>query len=97
MDTVKDSLFVFVSDDMNWVKDNFKGDNLIYSPFKDEVMDFTLMTLCDNNIIANSSFSWWGAYMNKNKDKIVIGPKIWFGPNGPQTTQEIIPENWIKV
>jgi hypothetical protein len=96
MNEFKNSFFIFISDDMEWVKNNFKGDNIFYSPFKDEILDLTLMTLCDNNIIANSTFSWWGAYLNKKNNK-VISPKIWFGNNGPKDQFDIVPENWIKI
>lgn len=97
MNVIGDSTFIFISDDINWVKENFKGNNIIYSPFKSDIDDLTLMVKCDNNIVANSSFSWWGAYLSKNEDKKIIAPKEWFGPNGPKDTQDIIPENWLKI
>ena len=99
MSLITDSIFVVISDDMKWVKENLIGDNIIYSPFKDELLDLTLMTICDNNIIANSSFSWWGAYLNNNKSGFnkIIAPKNWFGPNGPQDIHDIVPTNWIKI
>lgn len=96
MDKIKGN-FIFFSDDIEWVKENFKGDNIFYSETGDELMDLTLMSLCDNNIIANSSFSWWGAYLNKNKNKKVIAPKNWFGPNGPTDINDIYPETWEKI
>jgi hypothetical protein len=96
MQEIGDSYFIFISDDMDWVKENFKGTNIIYSTLNDEILDFTLMTQCDNNIIANSSFSWWGAYLNKNNNT-VIAPKKWFGPSGPKDSQDIIPEYWVKI
>ena len=68
MDKIGDSSFIFLSDDMDWVRENFKGDNIWKSPFN-EIGDLKIMTMCDNNIIANSSFSWWGAYLNKNRNK----------------------------
>jgi hypothetical protein len=92
---IGDSYFVFISDDMVWVKNNFKGNDYFYSNFNDEILDLTLQTQCDNNIIANSSFSWWGAYLNQNIKKKVITPKNWFGKNGPQDTEDLIPKNWI--
>jgi len=95
IEEIGDSYFIFISDDMDWVKENFKNKDYIYSTLNDEILDFTLMTHCDNNIIANSSFSWWGAYLNKNKNKKVIAPKEWFGPNGPKETQDLIPNNWL--
>lgn len=99
MKLIGDSYFIFISDDIAWVKENFKGGGIIYSPFNDEILDLTLMSLCNNNIIANSSFSWWGAYLNQNKNKIVITPKNekWFGPKGPKDTYDIIPNDWIQI
>jgi hypothetical protein len=55
------------------------------------------MSLCTHNIIANSSFSWWGAWLNENKDKKVIAPINWFGPSSNFYTGDIIPEKWIKI
>jgi hypothetical protein len=59
--------------------------------------DLFLMSQCDNNIIANSSFSWWGAYLNKNIGNKVVSPKNWFGKLGPKDTQDLIPDNWITI
>lgn len=73
----KDYNFIFVSNEMNWVKENFVGDNIYYCESNDDIGDFTLMALCKHNIIANSTFSWWGAYLNKNIDNVVIRPKKW--------------------
>ncbi len=89
--------FIFVSDDIEWCKENFKGDNIFYSPFKSEVEDLCLISQCEHQIIANSSFSWWGAYLCEFSSNKVIAPKIWFGPQGPQDTQDIYPENWIII
>ena len=78
-------LFLIFSDDINWCKTNFGSLNIncIYvenvSPYLDkDILDMYLMAQCKHNIIANSTFSWWGAYMNKNKDKIVCAPNRWF-------------------
>jgi hypothetical protein len=56
-----------------------------------------LMSLCDHNIIANSSFSWWGAYFNARKDKIVCYPSIWFGPALRHNTKDLCPPDWTKI
>ncbi len=97
MGLLNGSDFIFISDDMDWVKENFKGKNIFYSPFKTDIDDLNLMVKCQNNIIANSSFSWWGAYLNKSENKKVIAPKEWFGQNGPKDIQDIIPKNWVKL
>ena len=56
------------------------------------------MSLCKHNIIANSSFSWWAAWLNQNPDKIVVAPKVWLGPaRADVDTTDLIPENWIKI
>lgn len=89
--------FIFVSDDIEWCKENFKGDNIRFSSLTNEVDDLSLIAMCDNVIMSNSSFSWWGAYLNRNKNKQVIAPKTWFGPDGPKEQQDIIPESWIKL
>ena len=86
----------FISDDIEWCKDVFKGEGN-FSKNLDELEDMILMINSDHNIIANSSFSWWGAYLNTNPYKIIIGPEKWFGSMGPQDQQDIIPKNWIKL
>lgn len=93
---VGDSYFVFISDDMNWVKNNFNDKNYYFPLFKNELLDFILITMCDNNIIANSTFSWWGSYLNK-KNPLVIAPKNWFGPDGPKDTQDLYLKNWLVI
>jgi hypothetical protein len=97
MSKIPNSKFILLSDDMDWVKNNFKGENIIYSPFTTELEDLSLMVNCQNNIISNSTFSWWGAYLNPNQNKVVIGPKKWFGPIGHKDTQDVLPESWIKI
>lgn len=89
--------FMFISDDIEWCKDNFKGDNIFFSPFTNELDDLYLMMSCENQIIANSSFSWWGTYLCRWDDNKVIAPSRWFGSQGPQDTQDIYLDNWIII
>lgn len=96
MEIIGEGKYIFISDDIEWCKENFIGDNFIFSPFTNEIYDLYLLINCDNHIIANSSFSWWGAYLSEKNGK-VIAPKTWFGPQGPQDTQDIYINNWIKI
>jgi hypothetical protein len=56
-----------------------------------------LMSCCKHNIIANSSFSWWGAYLNSNVNKIVCYPSLWFGPDANHNTRDLCPHEWVKI
>lgn len=88
--------FVF-SDDSNWVKENLKLGNCIYvdhNTGKNSYIDMYLMSLCKHNIIANSTFSWWAAWLNKNGNKIVLMPEHWI--NG-KSCEGIFPISWIKI
>lgn len=91
--------FYFFSDDIHWAKENFgnAGTTFVSGEIsKTHFEDLHLMSQCGHNIIANSSFSWWGAWLNKNPGKIVIAPNKWFN-SGPQDTQDLIPSNWIRI
>lgn len=91
---VRPSFFVF-SDDLPWGKENihYSGYNFYHLSTSD---DLKLMSECKHNITANSSFSWWGAWLNQNPGKIVIAPYPWF-ENPPDRIYEIIPPGWIKI
>lgn len=91
--------FVF-SDDPEWVKSNLKIDYSItivdHNNADKNYEDIRLMSLCKHHIIANSSFSWWGAWLCRNPNKIVIAPLKWFNDKSINTT-DLIPDGWIKI
>ena len=90
------NIFIF-SDDISWCKENLKYKNCIFVENNTDVFDLIAMSLCNNNIISNSSFSWWGAWLNENPNKIVIAPKKWFGSGRNLSSKDIIPKNWIEI
>ena len=91
--------FVF-SNDLDWCKDNLPlNSNVTYVDFntgENSFRDMQLMSLCKHNIIANSSFSWWGAWLNVNPDKTVIAPSRWFN-SVKYDTADVIPDSWYKI
>lgn len=91
-----ENILVF-SDDILWCKNNLKFNNMIFVENNDNTEDMWLMSLCKDNIIANSSFSWWGAWLNENKYKKVIAPSVWFGERSGINYSNIVPINWIKI
>lgn len=76
------------------------GHDIQFHFVRDTIVDWhqlLLMSICDHNIIANSTFSWWGAYLNFNTDKIVCYPSMWFGPGVSHDTRDLFPETWQKI
>ena len=95
---VKNPLFFIFSDDIELVKKTFfffNKEKFIFIDTKSSINDLHLMSNCKHFIIANSTFSWWGAWLSKNKHKIVIAPKKWL--RAKISTPDIIPESWIKI
>lgn len=99
-DNVEEPCFFIFSDDIEWVKENI-GDVLKKEYYILDVntqinswQDMFLMTQCSHNIIANSSFSWWGAYLNQNKDKIVIAPKKYYLN---MLNTDMMPKEWLTI
>jgi hypothetical protein len=95
MDLVRGDFMIF-SDDYAWCKKYFK-DAIFFEDFREPInyMELFWMSMCENNIIANSTFSWWGSYLNKNPNKKVIAPKKWF--NDTYSEADIICSNWITI
>lgn len=94
--TYPDAKFYLFSNDPEWVKEHFRGDEFTVVEGTTEdtgYIDLYLMSRCRHNIIANSSFSWWGAWLNENPDKLVIAPEKWL--NG-RDCQDIY-SDWMVV
>jgi hypothetical protein len=90
--------FFIFSDDIEWAKDNIKEKNVTFIDWNNNdrsFIDMQLMSLCKHNIIANSSFSWWGAWLNANPSKIVIAPMQWM-PH-IEEARDLIPNDWVKL
>jgi hypothetical protein len=87
-----DRIYVF-SDDISWCKENFTDDRIIFVENIEDYEQLYLMSLCNHNIIANSSFSWWGSYLNTNSNKIVIAPKNWYGREFGGNWQDVYYKN----
>jgi len=93
-----DVQYVVMSDDIQWCRENLQIENAIYSKNSTPSIDMCIMSLCNDHIIANSTFSWWGAWLNSNLDKKVIAPKVWFGPlYSHYDTSDLYCKNWIKI
>jgi hypothetical protein len=93
---------IVFSDDPQWCKEQelFSDDRFLVSENTDNRVDLCLMTLCDDFIIANSSYSWWGAWLSTNKNKKVIAPFQWFGKTGytkDHNTKDLIPNDWTRI
>ena len=97
---VSNPVFFIFSDDPEWVKENLKLDFESYyidhNKSEQSYWDMLLMKNCKHNIIANSSFSWWGAWLNNNPTKMVFAPARWYADSS-MNTQDLYPEEWIKV
>ncbi len=89
--------FYVLTDDKEWVNEHFKLEDAFYiqhNTGSNSWQDMYLMSQCKHNIIANSSFSWWGAWLNSNKDKIVIAPKLWWKLFDKD---DVVPASWIRL
>lgn len=91
-----DTLFIIFSDDVNWCKENFVGENLFFVENEKDIIDLLLMSLCKNHIISNSSFSWWGAWLNNADKKRVICPKYFYGPGVSLKFRQISKDLYAK-
>ena len=106
-----DTTFVFFSDDAAWCRNRFGEGRMVFVEGQSSVEDLFLMSLCGGHIIANSSFSWWGAWLDPRPGKAVIAPARWFAgsyadPSQPFSSRpyrgyhdprDIVPPDWIRL
>ncbi len=97
-DKVSDAKFFLFTDDLQWAKINLNERNVVFVDINNERknswQDMYLMSRCKHQIIANSTFSWWAAYLNINKSKIVIAPSKWINT---LPKDDIVPQSWIRL
>jgi len=92
--------FRFFSDDIAWCKEQFGGrSDCAFSEGQDEVKDLEHMSWCEHQICSASTFSWWGAWLNRNPKKRIIMPNHWLTPgwNGGLDTKDVVPETWERL
>jgi hypothetical protein len=98
-DSIGEMCYYVLSDDIEWTKANIPIKNATYIESKnyecyEDWYDMYLMSICHHNIIANSSFSWWGAWLNRHNDKTVIRPVKW---NNNSNMEGMCPNGWVKI
>lgn len=98
---IENPVFFVFSDDLDWVKRELKTEFPVHfisnnNTKQTSYIDMQLMSLCMHNIICNSTFSWWGAWLNSHPDKMVIAPQQWFADNSINS-KDIYPLKWIKL
>ena len=91
----EDANLLIFTDDIGWCADNFKSDRY-HIVHEEDYIDLYLMSQCTNNIIANSSFSWWGAWLNRHEEKRVFAPQRWFATDYNNTV-DLIPDDWQVI
>ena len=107
LSTIQNPIFFIFSNDIVWVKNKYSFFDDIKCVYIDNsthiiqdnnaIKELMLMSVCKHNIIANSTFSWWGAFLNKNEKKIVITPKEWFKNDLNRIMPDLVPQNWVKI
>ena len=95
----EDKQYLIISDDIGWCRTKFKGNNYFFADHDSPVVDLFLQTYCSHNIISNSSFAWWGAWLNPNFEKTVIAPgENWYGYFYKEFYREdMFPDDWILL
>lgn len=99
VERVPEPVFFVFSDDLDWVKDALRIEHpchyVDHNRGSESYNDMRLMSLCSHHVIANSSFSWWGAWLNPSDSKIVVAPAQWFAK--PVDVTDLLPEGWVRL
>lgn len=99
LEKIDSPVFFVFSDDIQWAKDNLGLDTeavFVSNPEMKDCEELIIMSRCKNNIIANSSFSFWAAWLNQNDNKMVIAPKKWNNLYN-KAYKDLLPDNWLKI
>jgi hypothetical protein len=90
--------FLVFSDDLEWCRAHFRGHDIDVVPDMGAIEQLATTIACEFHIMANSTFSWWGAWLDPNPEKIVIAPVAWFGPGYAHfDTKDLIPDGWTRL
>lgn len=94
-----DAFFVFSSNNVKFCRENIPEELTNYVVLENEpdYIDFFVLMFCKHNIITNSTFGWWSAWLNQHPHKIIIAPAVWYHPSCPLPTHDLIPGDWIRV
>ena len=96
LDNKCNTVYVF-TDDKEWCKTNLDISNINFVENENDWEDLWMMSMCKNYVISNSSFSWWSAFLGSTDGSITVAPNSWFGPRGPQETQDLYCKDWIRI
>ena len=91
---VRSDVILVFSDNLDWAEQNLKNERCKFVECSD-IETLSLLTGAEESIIANSTFSWWGAWLKKSNG-ITVAPSVWFGPDGP-SYRDIVPDRWVKI
>lgn len=101
---INNPMFYIFTDNIEWTLNNLNLSDCTYEHINwnsfigtNCYLDMQLMSLCKHNIIANSTYSWWGAWLNQNENATKIGPKEWLNKKSRYNIDDIIPSNWLKI
>lgn len=86
--------YLIFSDDLDWCRENFNLNNQIFVEDEEDIIDLFLGSCCNDHIVANSSFSWWQAFLGRHPEKKVVAPRRWFMPKANLNTKDLYCEGW---